>query len=120
MALDGDADGVPGGVHNFWFRAVAPHVTGASPASTKARTFFVDRQAAPGGNGSLTTPFNEIDLAIAAVNARGNNPAIGYVGDIIRIVGNNLNANPDVADADLADNLAYQIGFSTLGAELRV
>jgi hypothetical protein len=39
-ALDGDLDGVSGGVFNFWFRAAQP-LTDA--LSTAVRTIFVDK-----------------------------------------------------------------------------
>ena len=90
-ALDGDADGVAGGEFNFWFQ-VGP-------------TLFVDKAAAPGGNGSAATPFDEIDLALAAATA----------GDVVRIVGNG-GADGDVNT--LQDNLAYTVGLSNLGQPL--
>ena len=53
VPFDGDSDGSPGGVYNFWFNAVAT-------TSTTNKTIFVDKIAAAGGNGTigaLTTPF---------------------------------------------------------------
>ncbi|GIW92549.1 MAG: hypothetical protein KatS3mg110_0590 [Pirellulaceae bacterium] len=90
--LDGDGDGIPGGVFNYWFR-VSP------------RTIFVDKSAPSlGADGSLARPFNRISTALAAASP----------GDVVRIVGNGG------ADGDLAtlnDNLAYEIGFSALGGQ---
>jgi hypothetical protein len=89
--LDGDADGRPGGVANFWFRS-----------QTAARTIYVDK-AAPvaGANGSLQAPFTTISAALQRAVA----------GDIVRIVGNG-GADGDITT--LNDNLAYEIGFSGL------
>ncbi len=95
-ALDGDADGTPGGNYNFWFRV-------ASTANTK----FVDK-AATGGTGaagSITNPYKTIDQALAAAAA----------GSVVRIVANGG------ADKDLStvgDNLSYNIGFDNLGLAL--
>lgn len=99
--LDGDQDGRPGGVFNFWFRA--------------GETLFVDKAAegTSGPVGSLTNPYREIDQALAAAQP----------GQIVRIVGNGG------ADGRLdtpADNRAYELGRdATLnplvdGADLQV
>ncbi|WP_425617171.1 pre-peptidase C-terminal domain-containing protein [Anatilimnocola sp. NA78] len=122
--LDGDSDGKPGGVNNFWFRAAAPvtSLTDLNSTTRTARTIFVDRSASPDisprdglpdsgsyvPDGSLTRPFLSIKAATAA-----SRPF-----DIIRVVGNNLNPLADTTDTNLADNLAYQIGFDTLGNAL--
>lgn len=101
-AFDGDSDGTPDGVFDFWFRP-------SGPANTK----FVDKSApnppaaTPGGPvaGSIEAPFNRIHLAIAAAQP----------GDVVRIVGNG-GADNNLGTA--ADNLAYEIGFDTLGRPL--
>lgn len=141
IALDGDSDGKPGGVHNFWFRAAAPVTSLGDLQSTTrtARTIYVDRAGArplttvaglPApivdttprdgredsgayangglGDGSLASPFLSIDEALAA-----SRPF-----DIIRVVGNALAGTADTTDTNLADNLAYQIGFDRLGIPL--
>ena len=93
-AFDGDADGRPNGVFNFWFRA-AP----------EANTIFVDKSAQGGGNGSRTAPYRQIGQALSAAQP----------GDIVRIVGNGG------LDGDLStvnDNDAYLIGFNLLGRPL--
>ncbi|MDP7016121.1 MAG: pre-peptidase C-terminal domain-containing protein [Pirellulaceae bacterium] len=101
--LDGDSDGVPGGVFNFWFRAAAPS---NGPAAGTSRVVYVDKAAQPGGNGMMTTPFRNLDDALNPAN-----PNSVKDGDILRIVGN---AGPDGDITTLADNMAYQIGFSGL------
>ena len=66
--FDGDADGVAGGVHNFWFNV--------QPLSN---TIFVDKIAdGVVQDGTLAHPYREIDTALAAARA----------DDIVRIVGN--------------------------------
>lgn len=93
-ALDGDGDGVPGGVFNYWFRV-----------QTLTRTIFVDKTApTTGADGSLSRPFNRISTALAAARP----------GDIVRIVGNG-GADGDITT--LQDNLAYEVGFSALGGQ---
>ncbi len=101
--LDGDADGVPGGVYNFWFRAASP-----------GNTYYVDLWSAanPGqrrpvgsGIGSLSNPFSSISQALSAAQTNGV--------DIVRVVGNG-GADGDVTTLD--DNLAYEVGFSALSA----
>ncbi len=96
LALDGDADGTPGGAYDFWF-----------DTTTAARTVYVDKGAAIGGNGTLASPFNTISAAIARANT-------GNV-DIIRIL---ANGGTDGRIETQADNLAYQIGFSESGSAL--
>jgi hypothetical protein len=92
--LDGDSDGAPDGVFNFWFRP-----SGAS------NTKFVDKQATAGGNGSLATPFKHIKDALA----------VAQPGDVVRIVGN---GGADRLVSTAADNLAYEVGFDTRGVAL--
>ncbi|MEA1950499.1 MAG: DVUA0089 family protein, partial [Planctomycetota bacterium] len=80
--FDGDADGVPGGVHNFWFN-VQP----------LAGTIFVDKIADGGAqDGSLANPYTEIDTALAMADA----------DDIVRIVGN--------YDRAYMDHVEYETG----------
>lgn len=91
-ALDGDGDGQAGGVFNYWFEANDPE-----------RTIYVDKSATSGGDGSLSSPYNEVDRALdAAVDGR----------DIVRIVGNG-GADGDITT--LGDNLPYEIGFDNFG-----
>jgi VCBS repeat-containing protein len=99
-AIDGDLDGVAGGVYSFWFRAAQP-LTDAS--STAVRTIFVDKShvqnTSPGAPvlGSLANPFNKISSALS----------VARPGDIVRILGNGgLDGNATT----LADSYAYEIG----------
>ena len=93
-AFDGDSDGNPNGVFNYWFRA-AP----------EANTVFVDKSADVGGDGSRTAPFTLISQALESARE----------GDIVRIVGNG-GTDGDLATVD--DNLAYLVGFDLLGQPL--
>lgn len=93
-ALDGDADGKTGGVFDYWFRP-----------STAANTKFVDKSAAAGGNGSITTPYKNIKDALAAAQP----------GDVVRIVGN---GGVDKQLNTTADNMPYEIGFNAVGQPL--
>ena len=68
--LDGDADGVPGGVYNFWFNV-----------ETLENTHFRrqgDHRRRRVRLGTLANPYSDIDDALAAAQP----------GDIVRIVGN--------------------------------
>jgi hypothetical protein len=96
--FDGDADGVAGGVFNYWFKTATP-IAQSATSHTSPRTLFVDRAAPNGGNGSLATPFNNIATALSKATV---------AGDIVRIVGNG-GADGNLATA--GDNLPYQIGF---------
>lgn len=94
VEFDGNNDGVPGGVFNYWFRA-----------QTQSRTLFVDKSATTDGTGALGFPFQLISTALAAAQS----------GDIVRIQGN---SGADRNPATLEDNLAYEIGFNQLGQVL--
>lgn len=82
--FDGDNDGEAGGVYNFWFTAAAA-----------TDTLFVDKLAPAGGNGAITSPFNEIDVALAAATP----------GQIVRILGNDIGN-----DGDQTNDQPYLIG----------
>lgn len=98
--FDGDSDGLSGGIYDFWFRA-----------TDVSDTLIVDKEAADkdtvgrANNGTLDSPFLEIDLAFAAATA----------GQTVRIVGNG-GADNDVAT--VADNSPYQIGLADSGQPL--
>lgn len=100
--LDGDLDGSPGGEFNYWFRT-APQAGNESPGAPK--TVFVDKTAAGGGDGSLSTPYNSIPDALAASSE----------GDIVRIL---ANAGADNDLDTTGDNVPYAIGIDTLGQTL--
>ncbi len=114
-AFDGDKDGVPGGVYNFWFRTAAPLDTNLAPQDA---TIYVDKanQPAVGNpvpNGELDNPFNTISDALQFV-ADQRDPSITASAApeaqfIIRVVGN---GGEDGDLSTLADNLPYQLGFA--------
>jgi hypothetical protein len=91
-ALDGDGDGLPGGVFNFWFRVDATPI-------------IVDKAAPAGGTGNLTSPYRNIDDALLAARS----------GDVVRIVGNG-GADGQLATPD--DAAPYEIGFDRLSRPL--
>lgn len=93
-AFDGDMDGAPDGVFNFWFRP-------SGPSNTK----FVDKAAPNGGTGTIAAPYNNINVALTAASP----------GDVVRIVGN---GGADNNLGTVGDNLAYEIGFDNLGRPL--
>jgi hypothetical protein len=94
LPIDGDSNGEAGGVFDFWFRPAGP-----------ANTLFVDKIAAAGGNGSLAAPYRNINTALSAAQP----------GQVVRIVGN---GGADGSMETLNDNLAYEIGFNSLGQPL--
>lgn len=116
-AFDGDADGLPGGVFNFWFRAAAE--TDGTHTSGEARTVYVDKAAPDGGNGTLGAPFNNLReaLNVSSTGVPLPTPNLESIqeGDILRIVSN---AGSDGDIRTELDNLAYEIGFDDLGNAL--
>ncbi len=113
VPLDGDADGKPGGVFDFWYQPAEPlnpslrslELATAGAAVTPA-TIFVDKAAvSANGTGAITAPLREIDQAIA----------IARPGDIIRVA---ANGGADGRISTAADNLSYQIGVNSLGQTL--
>ncbi|MEO2009874.1 MAG: hypothetical protein ABGX22_14455, partial [Pirellulaceae bacterium] len=71
--FDGDADGVPGGVYNFWFRTAAPLTNAPDPGV--AATIYVDKSnqppvTDPAPNGELLNPFNSLPAAINFINVQ--------------------------------------------------
>jgi len=94
VALDGDGDGKPGGVSNFWFRAVSA-----------ANTLFVDKSFPSNGGGTLSSPRNNLASALATAQS----------GQVVRVLGNN---GTDNNPTTLTDNFAYEIGFDARGAAL--
>ncbi|MCY2983372.1 MAG: tandem-95 repeat protein [Planctomycetota bacterium] len=98
-ALDGDSDGLAGGVYDFWFQAAAPN----GEQTTQRRTLFVDKATGvSGGNGSRATPFLTIQAAFAAA----------LPGDIVRLVPNG-GIDGDVLTPK--DNNAFEVGTGGLG-----
>ena len=97
--LDGDSDGLSGGVYNFWFQAAAPN----GEQGTQRRTLFVDKSTgSAGGSGSRSAPFLTIQAAFAAAQP----------GDIVRLV---PNGGLDGNVLTPRDNLAFEVGTGGLG-----
>ena len=106
-SLDGDGDGRPGGVFNYWFIPTRPDraTPTAGVADTSAITIWVDKTAANNGNGTLASPYNTIAAALtAADNAAKANPSVDR-NVVVRILGN-------------TQDRAYEIGFNRLGNAL--
>ena len=96
QTLDGNNNGLAGGVHNFWFRSEA-----------SANTIYVDKSNQPGPfdpapTGAIDNPLNNIAEALD----------VAQPGDIVRIVGN---GGGDGLLETSADNLSYDVGFSRVG-----
>ncbi|WP_417395854.1 Calx-beta domain-containing protein [Gimesia chilikensis] len=89
--FDGDSDGTPGGAYDFWF-----------VASDTSNTIYVDKTAAPGGDGSLGAAFNTVAGAINAINTGVS------TAEVIRILGNG-GTDGDLRTTD--DSLNYNIGY---------
>lgn len=108
--LDGDADNVPGGVYDFWFRVAAPLEVATNTPQTPA-IIYVDKSnqppvGQPAPNGELGNPFNTIPQALAFITAkRASAPETPY---IIRLVGN---GGADGRLDTLTDNIPYELGF---------
>ncbi|HBJ33517.1 MAG TPA: hypothetical protein DDZ51_01915 [Planctomycetaceae bacterium] len=95
VLLDGDSDGKPGGIYDFWF----------VPAD-QSNTLYVDKAALSNGNGSVAQPFRNLNTAIAAATP----------GTTIRMV---ANGGTDGRVETKNDNFSYQIGFSPTGTPLQ-
>lgn len=94
-SLDGDLDGNPGGLFNFWFVPNDPNTT-----------LFVDKAATnPDLSRATPNPYLNLKDALAAA----------LPGDTIRVVGNG-GVDGDVST--LEDNFAYQIGKDNRGISL--
>jgi hypothetical protein len=101
--LDADGDGTPGGTLNTWFNVTA---TDDITVGAESRTIFVDKLTTTTGNGSISSPYANLNTAMTAASA----------GDIVRVVGN---AGADGDAATLQDNQAYELGYNPLsGADL--
>ncbi|QEG42897.1 GEVED domain-containing protein [Roseimaritima ulvae] len=95
VALDGDADGRPGGVYNFWFVPADP-----------STTLYVDKAASSLGNGTLGQPYRDLDDALARAQP----------GQTVRVV---ANGGADGLVYTPEDNLSYQVGLNSLGNSLQ-
>jgi hypothetical protein len=98
--LDGDRDGKPGGAFQFWFNT-----------ASAAKTVFVDKAAAAGGNGTIATPYNNLKAALDAVAAA--NAAVPGSRTLMRIVGNAVDTpylvGTDLANRPLADGATFNV-----------
>jgi len=99
--FDGDADGTPGGLYNYWFNVAGIETSGAAD-----RTIFVDKSAASGGTGGIAAPYSTISAALAAA---ATDARLG-LHDIVRIEGNHT--------ATLSDDQSYNIGTDIFGNAL--
>lgn len=109
--FDGDGDGVPGGVYNFWFRTAAPLAAPFDPS--KAAVIYVDKAnqppvGSPPPDGRLTNPFNTIPAALSFINTQRSTATGRDTEYIIRIVGN---GGDDKDITTLNDNIPYEIGL---------
>lgn len=100
--LDGDGDGRPGGVFNYWFVPTRPDR--ATPVvgvpDTSSYTIWVDKTASAFGNGTLAAPYNTISRALQEASNVVAADATGKRSVSVRIVGN-------------TQNRAYEIGFGS-------
>jgi len=98
VVLDGDGDGSPGGIFDFWF-------VPADPGSVLYVDKAVRPTGSPIGNGTIASPFSSIASAIAAAAP----------GATIRVVGN---GGTDGRLETPGDAFSYQIGFDNRGVAL--
>ena len=105
--LDGDGDGRPGGVFNYWFVPSRPDRATVVPGTpdTSAYTVWVDKVAAAGGNGTLARPYNTIAAALTDAGNVARADSTGTRAVNVRILGNTTSR-------------AYEIGFNRFGAAL--
>ena len=119
IALDGDADGVPGGEYNYWF-----NVQSASPTAAQNHTLIVNKLSpGPTYDGTLAHPFTTISSALTAAAADYSALTTAQIqqsaGIVVRIVGNNFanDNNGDsiqaVAGSQLVDGQTFQISDAT-------
>ncbi|MEQ1825450.1 MAG: pre-peptidase C-terminal domain-containing protein [Pirellula sp.] len=106
-ALDGDGDGRPGGVFNYWFVPTRPDRALPVPGTPdlSAYTVWVDKTATGTGNGTLASPYNTISRALQDADAAVRADTTGNRTVTVRIVGN-------------TQNRAYEIGFNRFGNAL--
>ena len=102
VSLDGDADGQPGGVYDFWFRTAAPF---GQAAVDEPKSLFVDKTTSSPGMGSLEAPYADLQAALLAAEP----------GDLVRVV---ANGGTDNSLLTVLDNVAYEVAInaSTVGS----
>ena len=96
-AFDGDADGIEGGVFNFWFNA-----------QPESNVIIVDKTPGATRDAGLPAVHSQIDTALAASTE----------GQIIRILGNYGTDGIQQTPEDPADAIPYQIGVDSNGLPL--
>jgi hypothetical protein len=98
--FDGDMDGTPGGVYNHWFRV-----------ASVSDTIFVDKATAGSGTGTTSSPYRELDVALAAAKAKSDaQVAAGLSPNVtVRVLPNGTSA---------ATSIPYQVGTSSLNTVL--
>ncbi|MCY2983095.1 MAG: pre-peptidase C-terminal domain-containing protein [Planctomycetota bacterium] len=106
-AIDGDGNGRPGGVFNYWFVPTRPDRAIVVPGTpdTSAYTVWVDKVAAAGGNGTLARPYNTIAAALLDAGNVTRADATGTRAVTVRILGNTASR-------------AYEVGFNRFGIAL--
>ena len=80
--------------------------TSGSAHKQKKNTLFVDKTASGGGDGSLASPYNNLQVAVNAATADDT------LGRLVRVVGNNFD------DSDPLNDVAYEIGIKSNGDRL--
>lgn len=105
--LDGDGDGRPGGVFNYWFVPTRPDRVTTAPGvpNLTAMTIWVDKTALANGNGTLATPYNTISAALSRASTEVASDTTGKRVVAVRILGN-------------SQGKAYEIGFNRLNQAL--
>ncbi len=106
-ALDGNGDGRPGGVFNYWFVPTRPDraVPVVGTPDVSAYTVWVDKSAPANGNGTLASPYNTINRALQDANNAVTADTTKKRDVVVRILGN-------------TQNKAYEIGFNRFGNPL--
>jgi len=107
--FDGDADGTPGGLYNYWF-----NVAGVELSGTPDHSIFVDKSAPSGGTGGIAAPYSTISAALAAA---ATDARLG-LHDVVRIEGNHTSNDNPANLATISDNLSYNIGTDIFGRAL--
>ncbi len=113
--FDGDANGTPGGVYDFWFRT-APALNRSTMTVRDPAVIFVDKAnqppvGQPQPTGERDNPFNSIQAAFSFIAAqRAARPALEPITPyLVRVVGN---GGADRNLGTVADNLPYVLGFA--------
>ena len=100
--IDGDGDGRPGGVFNYWFVPTRPDRSTTATTDRSSYTIWVDKTASASGNGTLALPYNTISRALTEAGSVANADTTATRAITVRILGN-------------SSNRAYEIGFNRLG-----